>query len=358
MATFDTDDPRDCENKFGRREFLRRIGLLAATPWLAKAASIPHAPASLPQATASVAALGAHGVALLRSDDRSSAVPALLGMLGFDPGWLRQKQVVVKANFNSADPPPGSTHLDTLRALIQQLHAWGATGITLVERSGMGNTRSVLTSRGVFALANRLDFRVVVLDDLPAREWVRMSGAHWARGFLFPRVVQNADVVVQTCCLKTHRFGGHFTLSLKNSVGLAAKYDPQSGYNYMSELHNSPHQREMIAEVNAAYRPAFVLLDGVTAFVNGGPDRGQTAHGGLLLAGRDRVALDAVGVAMLRHLGTTPEVSRGPIFGLAQIARAAALGLGAPNARTVAVVPAADSGSQQLAQVLARQLTG
>jgi uncharacterized protein (DUF362 family) len=297
-------------------------------------------------------------VALLRSDNRTRAVPAVLAMLGFEAGWLRQKRVVVKANFNSADAPPGSTHLDTLRALIGQLQAWGASDITLVERSGMGKTRTVLTSRGVFALANRMDFKVVVLDDLPASGWVKLRGAHWQRGFLFPRLVQNADVVVQTCCLKTHRFGGHFTLSLKNSVGLAAKYDPQDGYNYMAELHGSRYQREMIAELNAAYRPAFVLLDGVTAFVNGGPDRGQTAQAKLLLAGRDRVALDAVGVAMLRHLGTTPEVSRGSIFGLAQIARAAALGLGAPNARSITVAPAGDAASQELARVLARQLTG
>jgi uncharacterized protein (DUF362 family) len=78
----------------------------------------------------------------------------------------------------------------------------------------------------------------------------------------------------------------------------------------------------------------------------------------MLLASRDRVALDAVGVAMLRHLGTTPEVSRGSIFGLAQIARAAALGLGVPNARSITMAPAADAGSQELARVLARQLMG
>jgi uncharacterized protein (DUF362 family) len=40
------------------------------------------------------------------------------------------------------------------------------------------------------------------------------------------------------------------------------------------------------------------------------------------------VALDAVGVAVLRHLGTTPEVSRGRIFEQEQIARAVELGLG------------------------------
>ena len=42
----------------------------------------------------------------------------------------------------------------------------------------------------------------------------------------------------------------------------------------------------------------------------------------VVLAGTDRVAVDAVGVALLRHFGTTPEVSRGAIFEQEQIARA------------------------------------
>jgi uncharacterized protein (DUF362 family) len=40
------------------------------------------------------------------------------------------------------------------------------------------------------------------------------------------------------------------------------------------------------------------------------------------------VAIDAVGVAILRLLGTTPEVSQRRIFEQDQIARAAELGLG------------------------------
>jgi uncharacterized protein (DUF362 family) len=283
-------------------------------------------------------------------------VPAVLGMMGFAPGWLRGQHVALKANFNSADPPPGSTHVDTLRALLQLLRDWGAARITLLERSGMGDTAQVLRQRGVTALAGEFGVEVVVLDDLPARDWVRVEGAHWKRGFLFPRLVQEAGAVVQTCCLKTHRFGGHFTLSLKNSVGLVAKYDPDSGYNYMAELHGSPDQRLMIAEINAACAPALVLLDGVLAFVNGGPDQGEQVEAGLFLASRDRVALDSVGVAMLRHLGTTPEVSRGAIFEQPQIAHAAALGLGAPEARAVTIHPAAGAASERLAAVLSEQL--
>jgi uncharacterized protein (DUF362 family) len=222
----------------------------------------------------------------------------------------------------------------------------------------MGATRQVLTQRRVFALAENLGFQVVVLEELQADDWVPLRGDHWRRGFLFPRVVHEADVVVQTCCLKTHRFGGHFTLSLKNSVGLVAKYDPDDNYNYMSELHGSPHQRQMIAEINAAYAPALVLIDGVTAFVRGGPERGAEVEAGLMLAGRDRVALDAAGVAMLRHLGTTAEVERGAVFAQAQLARAVALGLGAPTAAAVEFYPASDDDSRALAATLKDRLAG
>jgi len=84
----------------------------------------------------------------------------------------------------------------------------------------------------------------------------------------------------------------------------------------------------MIAEINQVYRPALILLDGMEAFVDGGPESGPKAAPGVLIAGTDRVAVDAVGVAVLRLHGTTPAVSAGPIFRQEQIARAAELGIG------------------------------
>ena len=46
----------------------------------------------------------------------------------------------------------------------------------------------------------------------------------------------------------------------------------------------------------------------------------------------------AVGVAILRFLGTTPEVSKGKIFEQDQIARAAELGLGVKSADQIQLV--------------------
>ena len=136
----------------------------------------------------------------------------------------------------------------------------------------------------------------------------RSADHHWAAGFAVPGILLDAECVVQTCNLKTHRYGGHFTLSLKNSVGFAAKTVGPGAYNYMSELHGSPYQRLMIAEINTVYEPGLIVVDGVQAFVDGGPAQGTQAPAEVVLAGTDRVAVDAVGVAILRLLGTTDAV--------------------------------------------------
>jgi uncharacterized protein (DUF362 family) len=103
----------------------------------------------------------------------------------------------------------------------------------------------------------------------------------------------------------------------------------------MSELHGSPHQRLMIAEINEAYSPGLIVMDGVEAFVNGGPANGKKVPANVVLAGTDRVALDAVGVAILRLFGTTREVSQGMIFEQEQIARAVELGLGVDSPQKI-----------------------
>ncbi len=84
----------------------------------------------------------------------------------------------------------------------------------------------------------------------------------------------------------------------------------------------------MIAEINAAYKWDLVIMDGVVSFVDGGPMEGTRKDANVFVAGTDKIAIDAVGVALLRMLGTTPNVSHGPIFEQEQIARAVELGIG------------------------------
>jgi len=267
-------------------------------------------------------------VAFVKTSERTTGVQAAIDLMPLPP--VEGKVVFLKPNLNSADPTPGSTHEDVLRVLVRALQEGGARRIVVGDRSGMGSTRQVFERKGMFRLAEELGFEAMVLDELDAGQWqhIEVPDGHWRQGFAIARPVLEADVVVQTCCLKTHRYGGHFTLSLKNSVGLVAKRVPREGHDYMRELHTSRHQRLMIAELNTAYAPDWVLLDGVQAFAQGGPAKGKLVEPKVILAGSDRVAIDAVGVAILRRFGTTRAVRRGAIFEQEQIARAVELGLG------------------------------
>ncbi len=288
-----------------RRQLLKLVG------WATGSAALSVACQSSPPSESAATQPGVSRVVLIRTDDRAAGTHQALDLL--QPPGLEGNSVFLKPNFNTADPAPAATDPILLEALV--------------------------------------------LDELERDEWrhVAAEGTHWPRGYAFARPALDAGAVVNTCCLKTHRFGGQFTLSLKNTVGLVAKTVPGDSHNYMADLHSSPHQRRMIAEVNQACTPALVLLDAVEAFVDGGPDRGTIARPNVILAGTDRVAVDVVGIALLRLMGTTAALSRGSIWDLEQIQRAVELNLGVDSAERIEIVTA-DLPGQTMADQLRRLL--
>jgi uncharacterized protein (DUF362 family) len=294
---------------------------------------------------------GDSDIFIVKTTDRSAGVRSLLE--NYDLSDYSGGTVVLKANFNSAHPFPASTHLDTLGAIVESLKEAGSAGITLGERSGMGDTDDVLEQMGVYELGDRLGFRVVSLDQEDRDGWEKMEAdwLHWNNGFYVSKVFLESDKVVQTCCLKTHRFGGHFTMSLKNSVGLIADRVPGDAHSYMRELHGSSHQRRMIAEINKFYDVDIAIMDAIKAFVNRGPEAGDVVNPNLMLASRDRVALDAVGVAILRSHGSTEEVMRGRIFDLDQIKRAAEIGVGVASPEKIRLIPVNDDAAEDVERI-------
>ena len=275
-------------------------------------------------------------VALVHTEDRKSGVESSIRALGINPA--KNKDVLIKPNFNTADLCPGSTHNDTLVALVEEVWKMGAKTVSLGERS-YTLTREVMEQKGVIPLMEKLDVNIVDFDDLAEKDWVKVDAgdSHWQDGFRVARPILESECLISTCCLKTHQFGGVFTLSLKNHVGVVPT--TRHGYDYMRELHSSPHQRKLIAEINAPFKPDLIVLDGLDAFVDGGPATGKLAKGNVFIASSDRVAIDAVGVAILKSLGSNGQITKSKIFGQEQIARAAELGLGAASPSDIEVIP-------------------
>ena len=275
-------------------------------------------------------------VAIVNTEDRKSGVTSSIRALGINP--VKNKNVLIKPNFNTADRTPGSTHNDTLVALVEEVWGMGAKTVSLGERS-YPLTREVMEQKGVIPLMGKLDVNIVDFDDLAEKDWVKVDAgdSHWQDGFRVARPILESECLISTCCLKTHQFGGVFTLSLKNHVGVVPT--TRHGYNYMRELHGSPHQRKLIAEINVPFKPDLIVLDGIDAFVDGGPATGKHAKGNVFIASTDRVAIDAVGVAILKSLGSNGQIMKSKIFEQEQIARAAELGLGASSFSDIEVMP-------------------
>jgi len=128
-------------------------------------------------------------VSLVRTSDRTDGVSRVIILL--DINSVKEKAVVLKPDFNSADRAPGSTHMETLRALVQHLKDMGATSITLAERSGPGgSTRTVMEKEGVFQLAEEFGFDILDLQAMGLEGWVHFhpEDSHWRDGFHFPRI--------------------------------------------------------------------------------------------------------------------------------------------------------------------------
>jgi uncharacterized protein (DUF362 family) len=278
-------------------------------------------------------------VSLVKTTDRASGITRAIDLLKINP--VKGKNVLLKPNFNTADPFPGSTHNETLIHLIMHLKNSGAKNITIGERSGPPDTTDVLREKGIYDIIDRLGAGLINFEELPSADWVRVrpEQSHWRKGFDVARPILDSECIVSTCCLKTHGFGGVFTMSLKLSVGITHKRN-------MTELHTSfLSMRKMIAEINQVYKPSLILLDGLEAFVDGGPDKGKREKADVILAGTDRIAIDAVGLSILKELCSNKDIMGRGIFEQEQIARAVELGLGITGPEEIEIITGDDQSS-------------
>jgi uncharacterized protein (DUF362 family) len=275
-------------------------------------------------------------VAIVKTEDRKQGIRRAVALLG--EVSYKGRDVYLKCNYNSPNSYPATTHPEALRAAAEFIKSNGSRKVILAERSGMGLTREILEKLGMLELLRQLDIDFLPLEELASGDWQKMDlpGSHWKDGIEVPNFLVQKACVVQVCNLKTHRFGGQFSASLKNSIGLIAKHSlMDTQRNYMQELHASPYQCQMIAEVNQVYSPELILMDAVQIFKKGGPESGELAYPGIIAASRDRVALDAVGLSILQHFGAQVLMDQGTIFGQEQLKRAVELKLGVQSAKEI-----------------------
>lgn len=238
---------------------------------------------------------------------------------GFNKTIQPGDEVLLKPNFNTADPPPGSSDPDFVKAVIELLYEHGAKKVILGESSRIQlSTRKVFAETGMLKKAEDAGAEIVFFEE---GEWKKVrTGGAYLKTVSLPESALKPNKVVYTCCMKTHGFA-KFTFSLKLAVGFM-KPSERIGL-HMRCL------REKIADLNLVVNPHLILMDGRTCFISGGPATGELRNPNLVLASGDRIAID---VEALKTVASFEGSSlKDDPWSYTQIHKAVELGLGVKN---------------------------
>lgn len=225
-------------------------------------------------------------------DDVEASVTKSLDLLG---GLSRLASagdtIMVKPNFNSPDPYPGSTDLGFLKTILTLLLQTGAKVVVGESSGGMWRpTRKTVAKAGLTELLSGMCVELIAFDDHP-RDWVHIDieGDH-LRKVTMPRSAYEATRLVYLPCLKTHNLA-RFSMSLKLAMGLVHPGERLA-------MHVA-HLEQKVVEINLAWQPDLVVIDGRKVFITGGPDKGEVAEPKVILASGDMVAADIEALRVL-----------------------------------------------------------
>lgn len=227
--------------------------------------------------------------------------------------------VLLKPNFNTADPFPASSDPEFVKAVVELVYECGAKIVMIGESSTMSlNTHKVMETLGVFELEKmEMPPRIYVFEE---RAWVKkeIPDAHYFKRVFVTEYLDRADKLILLPCLKTHS-QAQFSGSLKLSVGFMKPLQ-------RVRLHLG-HIQEKIAELNQIINPDLIIMDARKCIINRGPAEGEVREPELILASNDRVAIDVEGIKIIQGFRGNSLENIDP-WKLPQIKRAVEFGIG------------------------------
>ncbi len=243
----------------------------------------------------------------------NQGVRSIIESFDFDPGT-----VLIKPNFNTADPFPASTDRGFLTTVTEILKSAGMSKIYIGDSSTFYKNSEKVIKRKKLADLNSRDYVKVVNFDTLERTTETIDRPKYLKKASIPNLVRDVDNIIYLPCMKTH-FHAEYTGALKLSVGLLPSREKM-------RFHISNLQ-EKIAELNKLITPDLVIMDSRKCFISGGPVTGKVKEPGFLLASRDRVSVDLEAVKTIQSYENNSLKSKNPEE-ITQIKTAAAFGLG------------------------------
>jgi uncharacterized protein (DUF362 family) len=245
--------------------------------------------------------------------------------------------ILLKPNYNTADPFPGSSDPAFIKAIIEMFYEAGAAKVILAERTAFLHNRRVLEQAGIVKVAEEAgaELRVFGKDgwytlfDFKGWRRVRVPNGQFLRKVSLAREAFDVEKIIYAPLIKTHH-AAEFTGAIKLSMGFVKPFFDQMTFH-------SKHLCEKLAELPLVLKPDLIIMDARKVFITGGPAKGEMREPKLILASGNQVAIDVEGVKILQSYAGNKLEGR-KVWDLTQIKHAVELGLGPRNEKEYDVI--------------------
>ncbi|MGQ9460482.1 MAG: DUF362 domain-containing protein [Candidatus Bathyarchaeaceae archaeon] len=230
-------------------------------------------------------------VAIVKGTNPQDMTVKALEMVNADKVLSEEKPLLIKPNYINAKHPSTGITTDSrvIEGVVKFLKQHNAEEIIIGEGSGFADTFEAFQVAGVDVVAERWNVKLV---DLNKDEFVEVRPSN-PLALKKVKIAKTAleSTIISVPKLKPHRLAS-VTLSLKNMMGAVTP---------KGSVHIS--LSEKIVDLASIIKPSVAVIDGIIAG-EGHETSGNPVEMNLVIAGRDPVAVDAVGATVM---GIPPE---------------------------------------------------
>ena len=272
----------------------------------------------------------ASNASMVHHEDRSQGIRAAVKLLGGMKPLVDgvEGEILIKPNCNTDDPYPRDTHPNTIRTIAELLIEAGhpAEKIVIGEISGRYRglpTRHTIENLGIKQVAEDLGLQLSYFDE---ESWVTVQppeSTAWPIGIKIPKRVYDAERIILTPIVRSHS-NAVFTVSMKLAVGMIDAVGREW-------LHHGTDFMQKMVELNLAYTADLIIADATRMYTGRGPTFTSIVEPGVIVAGGNRVSVDAICVALMK-MNWVARVSNTLVLKQEQLIIAKQLGLGSSQA--------------------------
>lgn len=254
-----------------------------------------------------IASMTMPNVVIIESDNRRKGVRDAVHALGaaFVDKVKAATKILVKVNLVHHENQLASTHVDAVRGLLDEIRLLTRVDVFVGDASYHG-TKAAIRNFGYERIPEEYEHtKLVDLNDdetVPGYT-VRADGSH--NPIRRSKLATDANLRISLTPMKVHRDVG-VSLSIKNwTVGTwvvpprnSAHGSVWARWPWLHEEGVAAHHAS-IAALYAQLPCDIAIVDGVMAMEGDGPTAGSAVPMGVVLAGTDAVAVDAIGATLM-----------------------------------------------------------